>query len=258
MNNNASRKAENGVSLWPLVLVIVLLFLFPSILFFILHQLKPISPTVHYLLPIAFSIVLMGMAFWGMRIDRFSLKKIGWELKSFAEALGMLIAVWVIIGLFYYLGTGKTWLNPNATPLLLLQQWIFVGISAEMFFRGYLLNRLAISLGHFNKKWSVLLAILLSSILFSAYHIPAWLFGGVETPQLLSNILIFFIYGIFFSYVFLRTRNIVFTGLVNGFLNLPLLGSTDDFLTHLIVIVIVIEIFRLINRAIAKKKKGSI
>lgn len=86
----------------------------------------------------------------------------------------------------------------------------------ELFFRGYLQTRL-------EKKWNRFSAILISTLLFTAWHLPTryLLSNGVEGQAgdlegiLLNTGLPVFIIGFFFAMHWCRNRNIIFLILVH-------------------------------------------
>jgi membrane protease YdiL (CAAX protease family) len=78
---------------------------------------------------------------------------------------------------------------------------IGAGLTEELVFRGYLLNA-------FLKKMKNIPAIALNEVLFALIHYPIWIyFGWSVTEILLASVQVFFI-GAFFSYSFIKTRNI--------------------------------------------------
>lgn len=81
----------------------------------------------------------------------------------------------------------------------------FVGITEEMVFRGWLLNAMV---GKDNKnQWK---AILLSSLLFVAIHIPIWtVHGELGKAFLHFGFVQIIILSVIFSITFLKSRNIL-------------------------------------------------
>jgi hypothetical protein len=81
----------------------------------------------------------------------------------------------------------------------------FVGITEEMVFRGWLLNAMA---GREKKnQWK---AILLSSLLFVAIHIPTWIIHGeIAYAFLHFGFVQIIILSVIFSVTFLKSRNIL-------------------------------------------------
>ena len=84
---------------------------------------------------------------------------------------------------------------------------IFVGITEEMVFRGWLLNS---TLKNADKEWKQWLAVGINSVMFLCIHFPIWIHDGVFFTNLqglafMGIIILSFI----FSWLFIKTRNIL-------------------------------------------------
>lgn len=104
---------------------------------------------------------------------------------------------------------------------------MIAGLPEELFFRGYLQTRL-------EKKWNRVTAILLSSLLFTSWHLPSrfLLSNGIEGQAgdflgvLMGTGLPVFLVSIFFGFHWSRYRNIVLLILVHWAIDiLPSLSS---------------------------------
>lgn len=72
-----------------------------------------------------------------------------------------------------------------------LLSYIAVGINEEVAFRGYWLKNMAEGFSRFGGKTAILIAIVISSVIFGLAHIPNELGGGAHTTQLaLVNIML--------------------------------------------------------------------
>jgi uncharacterized protein len=211
-----SEKSGLKVPGGTLIPVIAVPFLLPILtsLFFLKSYLS--LPGI-YLIPIVTSVILAILAVWALKQDRVFLEDIGLRFNKAGEALALMAAAWVIIGALSYLD-GK---QPIFIPLFVVKNWLFVGMGEELLFRGYLLNRLAKDFRRSLSLAPVMAAIILSSIIFAAAHIPIRLFERYPLPDLLNYLVMVFFFGLFFCYVFLRTRNIILTGLIHGSINTP-------------------------------------
>jgi len=97
---------------------------------------------------------------------------------------------------------GEITISPAFDPIRLIGAVVFVGITEEVVFRSLLLNA-------FLKKMELKRAIALNEVLFVLIHYPIWIYRELDlTAILTSSISVFFI-GAFFSYSFIKTRNIV-------------------------------------------------
>ena len=92
-------------------------------------------------------------------------------------------------------------IDPNLNPSRLIGAVLFVGITEELVFRGFLLNA-------FLKKMEMKRAIALNEVFFVLIHYPIWIYRGLDGVAFLTSSISVFFIGIFFSYSFIKTRNI--------------------------------------------------
>jgi len=78
---------------------------------------------------------------------------------------------------------------------------LLVGFSEELMYRGILLNELL-------KTYGKTKAVLISAAGFSLLH-SVNIFGGLHFPQMLQQLLLTFIFGLFLALIFLRIKNII-------------------------------------------------
>lgn len=79
---------------------------------------------------------------------------------------------------------------------------LFVGLTEEMVFRGWLLNATI----HENKKW---LYIFINGIMFLAIHFPKWFYDGIFISSFANfSFLGVMILSVIFSWTFIKSRNI--------------------------------------------------
>jgi membrane protease YdiL (CAAX protease family) len=89
---------------------------------------------------------------------------------------------------------------PSLLDGLLFNGIIGAGLTEELVFRGFLLNA-------FLKKMRTIPAIVLNEVLFVLIHYPIWIYFGFNFTEILFGVQIFFV-GAFFSYSFIKTKNI--------------------------------------------------
>ena len=111
----------------------------------------------------------------------------------------LLVFIPILQALFTH---GTISISPTFEPVRLIGAVIFVGITEEMVFRGLLLNT-------FLKKMDMKRAIGLNEVLFVLIHYPIWIYNGMNLTAILSASVSVFFIGAFFSYSFIRTRNII-------------------------------------------------
>jgi membrane protease YdiL (CAAX protease family) len=79
---------------------------------------------------------------------------------------------------------------------------LFVGITEEIVFRGWLLNAKL-------KKMKILPAIMINSILFVIIHFPIWIYFRYSLIEYLGNGIGIFAFGILMSIIFIKSKNII-------------------------------------------------
>ena len=92
-------------------------------------------------------------------------------------------------------------LNPDIVPIRLVGAVLFVGITEEIVFRGFLLNA-------FLKKMQMPHATALDAVLFTLIHYPIWIYRGFEVSDIVTASIQVAILSVGFAYSFIRTRNI--------------------------------------------------
>jgi membrane protease YdiL (CAAX protease family) len=205
-------------------------------------------------------IAMITIAVWGLRKDGIAFEAIGLSLPGIKEAIILAAVGWAVIVLASYVvlvAANSDSRTLFGKPVLyILQYWIFVGIAEEVLFRGYMLTRLMDAWTARNKVWGRLAAVAVSSLIFATAHIPQRLYqitrGEMTSGAVLTSVVLLSIVGIVFSYLFLRTGNVLLVGLVHGAVIVPLVGVSEDaFLPVVIVAAILIEVSLFLRR---KKK----
>jgi membrane protease YdiL (CAAX protease family) len=111
----------------------------------------------------------------------------------------LIFAVYVICGGF--IEFGKIAINEDFSPVLLVSI-IFVGITEEMVFRGWILNATL-------KIMSCKYAVLLNAFLFLVIHFPIWIHNGIFVNTILSgNFLSILLLSVVFSATFIKSKNL--------------------------------------------------
>ena len=84
-----------------------------------------------------------------------------------------------------------------------------VGIFEESLFRGWFLNAISVYTGE--RKANVI-----SSVLFSLVHFPGWIKAGYDAQSLLITGASIFLVGLFFGYIFRKSRSIWTSSIVHS------------------------------------------
>ncbi|MRS04375.1 CPBP family intramembrane metalloprotease, partial [bacterium] len=120
-------------------------------------------------------------------------------------------------------------------------------------FRGYFLNKLLAFYEQKAVKNVTLLAVVVSSAFFSVWHLPVRLYslinGEMGIGLILLSLVMLFLLGAGFAWLYLRSGSILLVGLVHGLNDYPLIGK-DSQLSFIILIIAIglVELFRLVDR----------
>jgi len=119
------------------------------------------------------------------------------------DALFMSVFIALLVGrpiraLLIY---GELGFSADFVPIRLVGLVLFVGITEEIVFRGFLLNA-------FLKKMKMPYAIALDAALFTLIHYPIWIYRGFEVSDIATTSIQVTILSAFFAYSFIKTRNI--------------------------------------------------
>jgi membrane protease YdiL (CAAX protease family) len=110
----------------------------------------------------------------------------------------IVILVPILQALIY---SGGISIRHDFEPIRLVGVVLFVGITEEIVFRGFLLNT-------FLKKMKMWYAIALNAVLFYLIHIPIWIYQGQDITFYLSAIVSVTLISALFAYSFIKTKNI--------------------------------------------------
>jgi len=117
----------------------------------------------------------------------------------FSDAPMLLVVFGPLLrAIFLYGGVG---IHPDFQPERLIGAVLFVGITEEIVFRGFLLNALLQKM----KLWS---AIAVNEVFFVLIHFPIWIYQGKDLVAFAGSSVVVFLLGGLFSYSFVKTRNI--------------------------------------------------
>jgi len=114
----------------------------------------------------------------------------------------VIIALLVVRPVHALLVFGELGINPNFVPIRLVGAVLFVGITEEVVFRGFLLNA-------FMGKMKMPYAIALDAVLFTLIHYPIWIYRGFDVSDFAAASIQVAILSVGFAYSFIKTRNIL-------------------------------------------------
>ncbi len=204
------------------------------------------------------------LAFWGIKSSGLRLTVAGGQLLW--KSLAVLVLSWLVyvlvISVFNIVNLPQEAQALASAPLWkiaanIVSTWFFVGMAEEVLFRGFFLKKLLAFYEERNSTRATLWAVLVSSAFFSLWHLPVRLFslanGEISIWMILVSLVVLFVLGAGFAWLFLRSGSILLTGLVHGVMDYPLIGG-DSQLSFIILIAAIglVELARLIRRDPAK------
>ena len=245
--------------------VIITLTLVVSILFWVAIRSFQLQGLPLYFMQLGLYLVFFLLASWGMKQEQISLP---FTRGMIVQGLAWSLAGWLgFVLLIQALGMAnlpQEFLALQKTPAWkigaqILSTWIFVGMGEELLFRGYFLKAFWRHFTCETDRRRMLKAALLSSAFFSLWHLPVRiagiLSGELDWLTLLISLVVLFLMGLGFTYLFIRSGNIFLTGLVHGLIDLPLVGKN----TQVSVIILLVAIGCVeIARWAARKKAGAL
>jgi len=182
------------------------------------------------------NIVLFIIAYFFLRLDEWDFSSIGISLNRILPGLlfallslsGLYLILPVVISIFYEPRTlyiSMPAVNANYIANL-LRSWVIIGICEEFGARGYMLNKFySIVPSKINKLAQKVLSALFVALLFT-------LIGYIRLKTA-GNLLInantlytLFFYGLFVTYLYMRTGNLFVSAFMQSALDFPFFGIT--------------------------------
>ena len=157
---------------------------------------------------------------------------VGLIRSQWKTGLAVLVALWSAIQLFSLVaGSGfdlhPAWSDPGTGYVLglLLAMLLGTALYEEVFFRGFLLQQLYLRFERIgSERGRLLLAILVSALVFSPWHLPTLLINqDLEPVALLMRLLSLLGAGLLLALLYLRTGNLWVTMAVHALVNAPTL-----------------------------------
>ena len=224
--------------LWIMAIVLVI-----PILFFGSIQWFDLDGWTLYFAQLGVYVGIYLLAFWGLKTERISLPLSG--RKAF-EAVGIVLVSWLVY-LAVLLAFGFDFSLDDTRSLIILARvvstWLFVGLAEELLFRGYLFAGIKRYFTTGDDRRRTMLAVVWSSVCFSVWHLPVRLVslfsGELGIGLLLISLVILFVYGMGFAFLFHSSENILLVGLVHGLMDYPLIGK-DSQLSFILLIVAIL------------------
>lgn len=256
--------ADNTKKEKNVLAIIIALTFVVTILFWVAIQTFELSGLPLYFTQLGLYITFYLLAWWGVSQEKISLPV---SKRVIVEALVCTFVGWIffllLIQLLGYVRVPEELQALRKIPAWkigaqILSTWFFVGLGEEMLFRGYFLKAFWRHLTRETNRRRTLSTVLLSSAFFSLWHLPVRFFGiqsgELDWVTLLVSLVVLFVFGLAFTYLFIRSGNILLVGLVHGLMDYPLVGKETQ-LSFIILLVAIgcVEIVRLVT----KNKSGT-
>ncbi len=248
-----------------LIRILIFSTLLPT-LFLSAVQIFQFSGLPVYFMQLGVYALLYLLAFWGLKKEQIT---VPFSAKLAALGLAGMLIVWLLYALFLQL-SGLTSLADDLQTLAstpawkilanIISTWLFVGIGEELLFRGYILNSIQRHFTQGTPRKRVTQAVLLSSAVFSLWHLPVRIIsiinGEMGIGLLLVSLVLLFILGLGFAVLYTRSGNIILVGLLHGIVNYGLIGAEaqSSLPTGLIILLIGIGLVELVRWVQGKRK----
>ena len=251
--------ADNRKNGKTVLAIIIALTFVVTVLFWIAIQTFELSGLPLYFSQLGLYAIFYLLAWWGMKQEQISLPV---SKRLIVEALVWSLVGWLffllLIQLLGFVRLPEEFLALRNIPAWkigaqILSTWFFVGLGEEVLFRGYFLKAFWRHFTRETNRRRILSAVLLSSAFFSLWHLPVRIFGilsgELDWVTLLISLVVLFVFGLAFTYLFIRSGNILLVGLVHGLMDYPLVGK-DTQLSFIILLVAIgcVEITRLVTK----------
>lgn len=140
-----------------------------------------------------------------------------WAMTQTLAAVG----VWASMG---EMSINPRWAERGVTVMLgaLLSQLFGNALAEETIYRGFLLPQTWLKLPIAQHPgWRLLLTVLISQGVFALSHIPNRIFNGMPITAMAPDMLILLAFGLYFTFLYLRTGNLFIAVGVHALVNQP-------------------------------------
>jgi membrane protease YdiL (CAAX protease family) len=229
-----------------------------SVLYWIAIDVFHLEGLPLYFTQLGLYLFLFLLALWGLRQEQLTLPI---NARRILEALIGTLISWLFFLLFIQLlgiaNLPAEFQVFQSTPTWkigakILSTWFFVGIGEEVLFRGYFFQAFLQRFTSGTARQRKVTTSLLVSAIFSLWHFNRilWLLSGeIDLVIFLISLFVLFLLGLAYTYLFIRSDNILLAGLVHGVSDFPLVGMNTQ-MTFIILFLAIgyVEITRLITR----------
>jgi len=205
------------------------------------------------LIKLIFQIIVTGILFLGTyyilkRKEEFLFRDLDLNWKKFLAGFTWTFIIWGVILLFKLsvsIIDGKPFLPANESELLFTSLdfvvfLFFVGIYEEVLFRSYLVNQLFLKIQKWeiDKRIAIAVAVIVSSVIFSLFHLPNYLTRNDTIPSLILYLGLFdlFLAGVIFSLFYLSTGNVFLVSGIHGLIDF----DNENTVLYMVIMLVII------------------
>ncbi len=253
------------VSWWVSVIFVVLLLLFVATDRFLVRIFLPLQEGTSGLINLTFLnyfvlfIVIVGGLLFG--VAKLKPGDVGLRLSDLLPGIVVTALVWITIQLvalvlnlaaFGHVTVDRVWLVPGGpTSMLgtiLFGQLLGNALFEEITWRGFMLPQCYFKLTGLQKRarTRIVIALLISQLLFALYHIPIQLSNGESPLQLPLALLPILLIGLLLALVYLRTGNLFLAVGLHALNDSPTVLFSPTFLSNDLLGLIIVCVFALL------------
>jgi membrane protease YdiL (CAAX protease family) len=129
------------------------------------------------------------------------------------------------------------WSQRGATTVIggLIAQLLGNAFFEEMSYRGFYLSQFYLKFKMQNEKWRSVWSVLAMLILFILSHIPNRIFAGYTLAEIPQDFALLFIWGLFFTVIYLVSGNLFLAIGVHALMNKPTMVTEATFPAAMLV-----------------------
>jgi uncharacterized protein len=157
-------------------------------------------------------------------LGHLSFRDLGWKRENFVPGIAAAAVLWIVMQLVEVIAdfaiNGQFRLSPAWSGMgagamigVLVGQSLGTAPAEETFFRGFLLPQLRVKFNRMKTGVAIGLAIVVSQLVFSLYHVPNLLLGnsgrvGTGSGDIATQLVLDLFIGVVFAALYIRTGNL--------------------------------------------------
>jgi membrane protease YdiL (CAAX protease family) len=170
---------------------------------------------------------------------------VGLDWMKIAQGLSLTALIWIMTQALVLLinwingdiHLDPVWSQRGATTVIggLIAQLLGNAFFEEMSYRGFYLSQFYLKFKMQNEKWRSVWSVLAMLILFILSHIPNRIFAGYTLAEIPQDFALLFIWGLFFTVIYLVSGNLFLAIGVHALLNKPTMVTEATFPAGMLV-----------------------